>query len=184
MVKFSVHTIESAPAGSRETLTTVRQNLGGIPNLAATMAESPSLVKGFFGLRAIYLGGTFSEADIQVLSLANAMANRCEWCVSFHSAFAIKAGVPLEAVEALREGRLPAESRFRALSKFTQAMIQARGRVSDKETEEFLSAGFTKAQVLEVIVGIAFSTMANYAEHIGRPPLDSMLESQKFLAVY
>jgi hypothetical protein len=41
MESFSVHTIESAPDASRRALQGLNQILGRIPNLAATMAESP-----------------------------------------------------------------------------------------------------------------------------------------------
>lgn len=180
MTDYKVHTIETAPEGSKETLKTVQANLGGIPNLAAAMSESPSLVKGFFGLRAIYMSGTFSDADIQVLSIANAVANGCSWCVAFHSFFALKAGVSAAAVEALRAGKNPVEPRFKALADFTRALIETRGKPSTHQQSEFIAAGFTKAQVLEVVVGVAFSAMANYAGNIVEAPLDQMFAGHEW----
>ncbi|MCE9599365.1 MAG: carboxymuconolactone decarboxylase family protein [Spirochaetia bacterium] len=184
MNQFLVHSIETAPEGSKETLKNVKQNLGGIPNLAAAMAESPSLVKGFFALRSIYTSGTFSDAEIQVLSLTNAMANRCEWCVAFHSFFGVKAGVSSSTIERLRNGQLPEEPRLQALSRFSSALIEAKGRVSEQEFNAFLNSGFTKAQALEVVVGIAFSTMANFAEHLTQVPLEAMFAEHRFATVY
>ena len=175
MTVFPVHTVASAPEQSRGVLQNVHDTLGVIPNLAAAMAESPTLVRAFFTVREIYAAGTLSPADIQVLSLANADENDCDWCMAFHSLIAKSAGVSAESVAALRAQRPPVDPHDRALSELTREFIQRRGRVSPNAVGSFLAAGFTRAQVLEVILGIAFSTMANYAQHVVHAPLDEML---------
>lgn len=178
MRTYPIHTPGSAPEGSRDTLRHVQETLGGVPNLAAAMAESPSLVRAFFAVREIYEQGTLSAGDIQVLSLANAFENDCDWCVAFHTLMAQKSGVSDVTIDALRAGRSPAEARARALSEFTRALVQHRGAVPPAALEAFHAAGFTPAQALEVIVGIAFSVMANYAQHFVQAPLDDMLSAQ------
>src|SRR5215207_7847387 len=120
MRTYPIHTPDSAPEGSRDTLRHVQATLGGVPNLAAAMAESPSLVRAFFAVRELYAQGTLTAADIQVLSLANAFENDCDWCMAFHSLMAQKSGVSDATIEALRAGRSPAEARARALSEFTR----------------------------------------------------------------
>ena len=72
MTTYAIHTTDSAPEKSRDTLRTVQATLGGVPNLAAAMAEAPSLLRAFFAIREIYSLGTLSAGDIQVLSIANA----------------------------------------------------------------------------------------------------------------
>src|SRR5262245_35265644 len=96
---FTVHTIETAPPASRETLRHAEESLGMIPNLAAAMAESPTLLRAFFAVRDIYGQGTLSPVEIQALSLANAVENGCEWCVAFHSAAALKLGLSREDLD-------------------------------------------------------------------------------------
>ncbi|MGH9379597.1 MAG: hypothetical protein ACRD2Z_03140 [Thermoanaerobaculia bacterium] len=71
MVNYPVHDVDSAPESSQPLLRDLRQGLGMIPNLAATMAESPELLRGFLAVREIFYGGTFSPAEIQVLALTN-----------------------------------------------------------------------------------------------------------------
>jgi AhpD family alkylhydroperoxidase len=107
MSLYEVHTTESASQGSKAPLQGLQNAIGMIPNLAAAMAESPELLKGFLNIRQIFYGGTFSPAEIQVLALTNAFENGCRYCMALHSAFALKEGVPKEAVEALRAGRSP-----------------------------------------------------------------------------
>jgi uncharacterized peroxidase-related enzyme len=175
MTTYPVHTIQSAPEGARELLKNVQATLGVLPNLAAAMSEAPSLVRAFFAVREIYAEGTLSAGEIQVLSIANAVENDCAWCVSFHSLMAEKSGVSAETVAALRAGRMPVDARDRALSDLTRAFIRGKGSVAPASIAAFRAAGFTSAQVLEVVLGIAFSTMANYAQHVVNAPLDGML---------
>ncbi|HTE45429.1 MAG TPA: carboxymuconolactone decarboxylase family protein, partial [Gemmatimonadaceae bacterium] len=156
----------------------VKATLGGVPNLAAAMAESPSLLRAFFAVREIYAQGTLSAGEVQVLSLANAFENDCDWCMAFHTLMAQKSGVSDATIDALRAGRSPDDARARALSEFTRALIQHRGAVPPAALDTFRAAGFTSAQVLEVILGAAFSVMANYAHHIVHAPLDDMLSAQ------
>jgi len=176
MNSFPIHTIDTAPEGSRETLRHVRETLGMIPNLAAGMAESPTLLRSFFAVRDLYAQGTMSPIDIQVLSLTNAFENGCEWCMAFHSAAALKEGLSKEDLARLRAGRAPEKSGLQALSDLSRAMVRNRGHVSEEDLEAFYAAGFTRAQALEVVLGAGFSVMANFSGHLVHAPLGAAFE--------
>jgi AhpD family alkylhydroperoxidase len=173
---FPIHTIDSAPEGSRETLLQAKASLGRIPNLAAGIAESPALLRSFFAVREIYGQGTLSPADVQVLSITNAFENGCDWCLAFHSFAAEKAGVPAETIAGLRRGDTPDDARWSALVGLTRELIRNRGDAGEAALRAFYAAGFQPAQALEVVLGAAFSLMANYAQHLIGAPLDPMLE--------
>jgi len=174
-MQFPIHTIATAPEASRETLRGVQASLGMIPNLAAGMAESPSLVQAFFAVRDLYARSSLSAADIQVLSLANAYENGCDWCLAFHSFAAEKAGVTRQAIDALREGGAPSDPRWLALAGLTREMIARRGHVSAETLTAFERAGLGATQALDVVLGLGFSVMANYAQHLIGAPLDEVL---------
>lgn len=172
MMAFQIHSVETAPEGSRPLLEGMKKNLGMVPNLAAAMSESPELLGGFLAVRDIYLGGTFTPGEIQVLSLTAAYENECAWCMAFHTLMALKEGVSREDVDALRAGFSPSEPRLKALSDFARRMVSARGAVSNADVERFCAAGYTRAQALEAVLGMAFSLMANYAGHLVDAPLE------------
>jgi uncharacterized peroxidase-related enzyme len=172
MIPYTVHTLESAPEGSREALRQLQANVGFVPNLAAAMSESPELLKGFLAVRQIYSDGTFTHGEIEVLSLTAAFENSCAWCMAFHTLMALNNGISAESVEALRAGRAPIEPRLAALSDFARSMVRQRGNVTSGELQRFLDAGYTRAQALEVVLGMAFSLMANYAGHLADAPLN------------
>src|SRR5262245_53047985 len=178
MPDYPVHTIETAPEQSRPALQGLQQTLGRIPNLAATMAESPVLMNGFIGAFGNFHGGSFTGPERQVLLLTNAVRNRCDWAVAFHSTLALKEGVPAEDVAAIREKRAPRDRTFAALSAFTAALIEQRGHLGAAELEAFVAAGFRPDQALEVIAGLAVSVMANYAGNVAHPPLEAPFQAQ------
>src|SRR5262245_49446540 len=178
MQTYRIHDLTSAPDGSRQTLRTLKEALGLIPNLAATMAESPVLLAGFGGAFGNFRGGTFTAAQRQVLLLTNAVANTCPWAVAFHSTLALKEGDDAEDVRAIRERRLPKDTRLAALAGFTRALIDRRGHVEASDLATFTGAGFGPDQVLEVIAGLAVSVMANYAGNITNPAVEDPFRAQ------
>jgi AhpD family alkylhydroperoxidase len=178
MTAYRVHTIDSAPEGSKPALQGLKQAFGLIPNLAATMAESPVLINGFVGAFKNFHGGSFTHAQRQVLLLTNAVANRCAWAVAFHSTLALKEGVSRSDVEAIREQRRPTDPALAALAVLTRTLIEKRGHLDSEDMSSFLAAGLGQDRLLEVIAGLAVSVMANYAGNITQPPLEEPFQAQ------
>jgi AhpD family alkylhydroperoxidase len=178
MSQYRVHTIESAPEGSKAPMTGLRKAIGMVPNLAAAMAESPELLRAFLSLREIFYGGTFTGGEIQVLALTNAFENGCVYCMSLHSAFALKEGVSAASVDALRDGRSPSEPKLAALSAFSRKLVRGRGGVTPDDLGAFMAAGYTKAQALEVVLGVAVSILPKYAHHLTKCPVDDAFKDQ------
>jgi uncharacterized peroxidase-related enzyme len=179
---YEVHTVDNAPEGSKPLLRNLKGQIGMIPNLAASMAESPELLNAFLTIRQIFYSGTFTAGEIQVLALTNAFENGCVYCMALHSAFALKEGVSRETVEALRAGESPHEPKLKALSEFSRALVKRRGHVSGDDLETLLAAGYSKAQALEVVLGVAVSILPNFAHHLTQCPLDAVFSAHVWTA--
>ncbi len=176
MSDYPVHTIESAPAQSKPVLEQLQQAFGQVPNIAAKMATSPTLINGFIGLFERVHASGLTERQIQTLLLSNAVANASEWPVAFHTALALKEGVAPAAVDAIRRGVLPDDAELAALSALAHTLIEKRGRLSAADQRRFLDAGFTVEQTLEVIAVVAASTITNYTSSVTLPPLEAQFE--------
>jgi uncharacterized peroxidase-related enzyme len=182
MSKFTVYTLETAPEASRPVLEKLKENVGAIPNLAATMAESPALIDAFVTLRGIWQSSSFSPLEREVVAATNAVANQCKYCVAIHSTFALKERIDKEDLAQIREGGSPSEPRLKALSDFAKKMMISRGQLSETDLRQFIEAGFTKSQALEVVVGAAVSVLANFTNHLTDAPLDDFLKPQLWKA--
>ena len=102
----------------------------------------------------------------------------CHYCVPAHTGIAKMMGIDDAITEALRNETPLPTPRLEALRTFTLAMVRSRGNVTDAETQAFLAAGYTKQQILEVVLGVAQKVMSNYTNHLAQTPVDEVM--QKF----
>lgn len=173
---FLIHTLDTAPEASKPALQKLLADVGMIPNLAAAMAESPTLIHAFVNLRHQFENGSsFSATEREVLSLVNAIENGCRYCAAIHATFGLQAGLQATAIDRLRSGAAPKDEKMAALATFARRVLRSRGDAAGEDLEEFQSAGFTKAHALEVIARLALSVMANYAGHLTQVPPDEAI---------
>ena len=83
MQTYQIHTLETAPENSKPLLQLFTHAVGFVPNLAGAVANSPVLAKSLLGLFQNVHGGSFTEAEVQVLLLTNAVTNSCSWALHF-----------------------------------------------------------------------------------------------------
>lgn len=176
MTTFAQHTVETAPVESKVALQGVGKALGFVPNLFATMAESPETLMGYLALDGILAKGSFTGAERQVLLTAISAANECLYCTAAHTTFARSMRAPESAVLAARGEGVADDARLAALVDFTHAVVTARGKVGDAVLERFLAAGFTPAHALEVVTNVGLKTISNYIDGFARVPLDAALQ--------
>ncbi|HEY4440518.1 MAG TPA: carboxymuconolactone decarboxylase family protein [Candidatus Elarobacter sp.] len=180
MQTIPLHTLETAPEKSKPSLEALVSAFGFIPNLVATMAESPTLTAAFVSIFGTFQGnGSFDDAEKQVLLLTNAVTLRCRWTTAFHATLALKAGVPSEDVALIRAGGLPNDERHAALSALTKVFIERRGFEADTAIARCVSAGYTQSHILDVIAGIGTSTMAATTGNLTDPPIEPMFEASQ-----
>ena len=75
-------------------------------------------------------------------------------------------GVADEIVNSIRDRENTDSNKINALIEFTQAVVRNRGWVEETAVKSFIDAGYSKQQVLEVVLGVAMKTISNYTNHI------------------
>ena len=166
--------VERAEPLARATLETARQKLGMIPNMYAYMANAPGLLETYrFGYELFRQGSGFTPVEQEVIFLSISYENGCEYCMAAHSFIAdVQSKVPTEVTEALREGRDVPDVRLRALSRFTRVLVYKRGRPRQSDLDLFRAAGYTDAQVLQIVLAIGVKTLSNYTNHLCGTEID------------
>lgn len=180
MTDYKIHTVDSAPEASKALLGKVGEKYGFIPNLMGLLAESPATLEAYATLSGIFEKSDFSPVDQQVILLTVNRFNECPYCMAAHSTIAKGAGMKEATLEALRAGKALPDARQNALAEFTRNVVEQRGWVSAPDVKTFLAAGFTKANVLEVILGASFKTISNFANHIAKTPVDEAFAGQSW----
>jgi len=116
-------------------------------NIAGAMSTSPVLVNCLAALFQNVHGGSFTEPQIQILLLTNAVANGCECGRSAFIRFlAIRQGIPAADVAAIRSGVLPMEPKAAALSQLSRTLIESRGRLTEADRRRVSSGRFRQGR--------------------------------------
>jgi len=172
MNTFKVLTSEEASVESAELLGNAKKAFGFVPNLLGVFAESPAALKAYMIIGQIFDESSLSPTERQVVLLAASRFNECRYCIAAHSAVAQMQRVSSNVVDAIRNDQPIPDRKLDALRTFTTTVVEKRGWVSDDDITAFLAAGYGKAQILEVILGVGYKTLSNYTNHIADTPLD------------
>ncbi|HEV7234032.1 MAG TPA: carboxymuconolactone decarboxylase family protein [Sphingorhabdus sp.] len=175
MTEFTLYDEITAPAGSRAKLAEVKKSWGFVPKLHGMLAESPVALKGYDALFALVTESTLTPAEQQVVYQAVNVFHGCEYCTAGHTFLSRNAGVPEDAIAALRDQTPIADARLQALRSFTELVTEMRGFAGDAAVDAFIAAGFTRANVLDVVTIIATKVISNYTNHLTHTPLEEFM---------
>jgi len=178
MTDFTLHDKESAPQESQALLDASINAFGMIPNLHAVMAEAPGLLEGYQRLHELFLNSSFDDEETTVVWQTINVEHACHYCVPAHTGIAKSMKVDDAITDALRDETPLPTARLEALRDFTLSVVRNRGNVDNSAVQAFLDAGYTKRQILEVILGAAQKVMSNYTNHLANTPVDKPF--QKF----
>ncbi len=182
MSHFRVHTKSSAPEQSAVLLAGAEKAYGFVPNLLGVLAESPAALNAYISAGQIFDQSSLSPQERQIVILSASRFNNCGYCVAAHSVIAGMQKVPAAVVQGIREDRELDDHRLEALRVFTTCVVEKRGWVSSEDIQNFLDAGYSRTQILEVIQGVSFKTLSNYVNHIAATPLDDAFVSQQWVS--
>ncbi len=107
--------------------------------------------------------------------------NECHYCMAGHSTLAKMQKMDPAVIAALRNGTELPDAKLEALHRFATLIVRNRGFVSDEEVDAFIAAGYTRRNVLEVVLGAATKLMSNYTNHIVHTPLDSFMHGNEWI---
>jgi len=179
MTEFTIHSSNQAPPPSQAMLAAVQGKYGFVPNLFGALAEAPSTLEAYMALGSALEKSSLSLAEQQLVLIAISVENSCEYCVAAYSLVAKhKLKIDAAVVDALRNKSHIHDDKLQALAEFTRAVVINRGVVNGQPLDDFLAAGYTKQQVLEVILGVAMKTLSNYVNHLMVIPLDEAFKPE------
>ena len=182
MLRFFLHTSETAPPASQDLLRRLQNGFGFVPTLFAKLAESATALTAYMNLRTQFEKSSLSPVEQQVVALAVSVENGSTFCTSGHSYAARHlVGMPEECIAALRDGRKLPDAKLDMLAEFARAIVRERGRISRGDLNVILAAGYSMEQVLDILLGVALKTFTNYASHIVRPPLNAEFASESWI---
>jgi uncharacterized peroxidase-related enzyme len=149
----------------------VERQLGILPNMVRTMAQSQPVLDGYLWLSAALKRGVLPGTLQEQIALVVAEANECDYCLSAHTALGPGAGLTDHELTASRFG-LANDSKAGAALRFAQAVVQQRGSVSDQELADARQAGFSDTEIAEIIGNVALNVLTNYFNRAAETDID------------
>ena len=162
-------TVDTAPPTSQPILEEIAADLGFVPNLAATIAASPTLLRAFDGLRRTVADESFDPRLRETAGVAVGVAVDNAYGVAFHSTVLGRLGVGEKDIDAMRQGAEPTGTAPAAVYAFARALVLDRGAVDPAVVQRALAAGLTSGRPAAGGGGVCLREPGRARGQPGRP---------------
>ena len=170
MNTFNVPTRENVSANNQAIFDNLNKALGFVPNLYATYAHSDTALENY--LNFANAKTSLSAKEKEVVNLAVSQVNDCIYCLSAHTAIGKMNGFTDEQILELRAGYSSVNTKLDALARLAKNVTENRGRTDEAVLENFFSAGYSKANLIDTISLVGDKTISNYIHSTTQVPVD------------
>lgn len=171
MARINVVTHETANTEQKALFAAIQSQLGIVPNFLKVFANSPEALRAFLGLHGIANAGSLDLQTRERIALALAQQNACQYCVSAHTAIGRNAGLTGAEIEANRAGTSQ-DAKAAAAVKFARALVEHKGDVTTGELDDVRSAGYSDAEIVEIITHVGMNILTNILGKASRVDID------------
>lgn len=151
----------AATGKTKDLFQAVQAKLGSVPNMFRTMGNSPAVLEGYLAFNTAMSGSSLGAKMGELIALTVANANGCEYCNAAHTFIGEKmVRIDEGSIVAAREGR-SSDAKTQAALEFARVLVQKKGHVSAQQLATVKAAGYTDAQVAEIIGHVALNFFTN-----------------------
>lgn len=177
MSNFELYNLDTAPEAAKPLLEKSIQGFGMIPNLHAAMAESPALLDAYQRLHGFAQNASFDNEELTVVWQTINVEHDCHYCVPAHTYIANMMNVDEDITESLRNQTRLNSTKLETLRDTTLLMVRNRGVIDQVDVETFYAAGFSKQNLLDIVLILAQKIMSNFTNHLADTPIDEPFQA-------
>ncbi|MGJ7902774.1 carboxymuconolactone decarboxylase family protein [Lysobacter sp. 1R34A] len=171
MSRIAVIDRHTADTEQQQLLDAIQRELGSVPNFLKVFANSPAALRAFLGLHGIAKEGSLDLQTRERIALALAQQNACEYCLSAHTALGRNAGLNGDEIAANRAGGSQ-DAKAAIAVKFARSLVEHQGEVTSAEIAEVREAGFSDANIVEIITHVGMNLLTNILGKASRVEID------------
>ena len=164
--------ISAAPAASQPLLAAVERQLGSVPNLFRLVANSPAALEGYLGMSGALGKGELPAQTRERIALAVAEVNGCNYCLSAHTYLAKNLARLDDAEITANRGGTSLDAKADAAVRFAAQVALRRGKVGADAVAAVKAAGYSDAQIIEIVQHVALNTWTNYVNEVAVTEID------------
>ena len=161
---------EVAPRVTK-TFDQARAAMGKVPNLFRVLAHAPAALDVYTGGQGALRSGVLPAATREMIAIAVATANGCDYCLAAHTGAARAAGVSPEDRASAQLGRV-SDPHAQAVLKLALAVNESHGRDATPALEAARAAGLSDAEILETVAHVSVSILTNSVNNLVGTTLD------------
>jgi AhpD family alkylhydroperoxidase len=140
-------------------------------NIFRGMANSPAVLDGFLKFSGALKEGKLDGKTREAIALAVGQANKCQYCLSAHTALGKKAGLDDAAIRDARLGKGAAGKPAAAVT-LARKLVGTQGFVSDADISAARSGGLDDGEIAEVVANVAINILTNYFNNANQTEVD------------
>jgi uncharacterized peroxidase-related enzyme len=173
-------TIADTPEKSQPMLEAVNKQLGVVPNMFRLISTSPHALEGYLSLSGALGKGALPAATRERIALAVAEINGCSYCLSAHTYLGKNLAHLDDAEITANRNGASNDPKADAAVRFAASVTRARGHIAGAEIAAVKAAGYTDAQVIEIVQHVALNTWTNYFNEVFQTDTDfPVVETRK-----
>lgn len=176
MTKFSIPTRTEVSENNQILFDDLNKNIGFVPNLYAYFAKNDTALGDYLDLQN--RKSTLKAKEKEVVNLVTSQINGCLYCQSAHTVIAQMNGFSQEQILEIRKGFASFDPKIDALAKLTASIVENRGKASENTKDAFFSAGYSEANLLDVLMLIGDKSISNYIHNLANFPIDFPIAPQ------
>lgn len=169
-VTFEVPTRDQVSEDNQAIFDRLEKGLGFVPNLYATYAYNDTALGDYLAFQN--RKSTLRAKEREVINLVVSQINECQYCLAAHTALGKANGFTDEQILEIRGGEAPFDAKIDALAQFVRDITINRSKPSTEALENFFTAGYTKANLIDVIVVIGDKIISNFIHGATQVPVD------------
>jgi len=135
------------------------------------MANSPASLRAYIRAEAALVRGQLTPRQREQVALAVAEINGSSYSLSAHYDAGKSLGLTPQEMQLARNATA-ADPKAETMLRFTQAVVLQRGEISDDDFQALRKAGFTDAQIVEIVANIALNIFTNYFNSVAKTEVD------------
>ena len=172
MTRLTALDPKEATGRSKELFDGIQAKLGMVPNMMRTMGNSAAVLEGYLNLSDALGKGSLGGKLGELIALAVAESNACNYCLSAHSFIGEKlVKIDTDSLSQAREGK-NSDAKIEAALTFAKALVQKGGRVANEDVQAVKEAGYTDGQVGEIVAHVALNVLTNYFNNTAETEID------------
>lgn len=167
---FPVPTRDTVTPANQEIFDTLQQKIGFVPNLYATIAYSPTALGDYLTLQN--RKSSVRARERELINLVVSEVNACDYCRAAHTAVARMQGFTDDQILEIRGGTASFDAKLDALARFVREVVESRGHPRPATTDALLAAGYTRENIVDIVIVIGDKVIMNYLHGITGIPVD------------